>query len=119
MCCDCRYGWVGEVVGRYVDSLDRSHRYVPDRDDTLLQSRDLARKRRLITNPRWQAAKQARHFRTGLDEAKDVVHQQQDVLVTLVAVVFRDGQRGKRHAPARTWRLVHLAIDEHGPPEND
>ena len=88
MRCDRRYGWIGEVVGRHINGLDRSHRDAPDRDDTLLQSRDLAREGGLITNPRGQPPKQARYFRTRLDEPKDVVHQQQDVLMTLVAEVF-------------------------------
>jgi hypothetical protein len=32
----------------------------------------------------------------------------------LVAEIFGDRQRGQRHAPARTGRLVHLTIYEHG-----
>jgi hypothetical protein len=45
---------VGEVVGRYIDGLDRSDRGPGDRSDTLLELGDLACKCRLVTDPRWQ-----------------------------------------------------------------
>ena len=79
---------------------------------------DLGRQRGLIADARRQAAEQAGQFGARLDETEDIVHQQQHVLVLLVAEIFGDGQRGQRHPPARAGRLVHLAIDQHGAREH-
>ena len=52
-------------------------------------------------------------LRAGLDEAEDVVDEQQHVLALRVAEVLRHRQAGQRDAHARAGRLVHLAEDEH------
>ena len=86
----------------HIDGLDRRDRNAADRGDALMQSRDLAGERRLVADPRRQPPEQARHFAARLDEAKDIVHQQQHVLALLVAEIFRDRQRGeRRRASAR------------------
>ena len=73
---------------------------------------DFARQRRLVADARGQAPEQAGDFSAGLHEAEDIVHQQQHVLMLLVAEIFGDGHRRQRRAPARAGRLVHLAIDQ-------
>ena len=113
-----RHRGVGEVVGRHINRLDRRHRHAADRNDALLQSRNLARQRGLVADPRRQPAEQTRHLRARLHKAKDIIHQQQDILVPLVAKIFGNGQRRQRHAPACARRFVHLAIDEHGALKN-
>ena len=85
-----------------------------DRGDALLELGDLARERRLVADARRQAAEQARHLAAGLDQAVDVVDQQQHVLVRAVAEILGDGQRRQARAPARAGRLVHLAEDQRG-----
>ena len=71
------------------------------------------RQRRLIADARRQTSQQARQLAPGLNEAEDVVHQQQHVLMLLVAEILGDRQRGQRHPPARARRFVHLPIDKY------
>ena len=76
---DGRHCRVGEIVGRHVDRLDGGDRGVTGAGDAFLQLGHVGRERRLVADPRGQPAEQARHFRARLDEAKDVVHQQEHV----------------------------------------
>ena len=105
---------VGEVVGRHIDRLDRGDRGAGDRGDALLQRRHLGGQRRLVADARRQPAEQAGDLAARLHEAEHVVHQQQHVLVLLVAEILGDGERAERHPPARARRLVHLAVHQHG-----
>ena len=109
---------IGEVVGGHVDRLDGGHRDAGDGGDALLQRGDLARQRRLVADPRGHAAEQTGHLAARLDEAVNVVHEEQDVLVLHVAEILRDGEGGEADAPAGARRLVHLAVDEHGAVEH-
>ena len=96
---------IGEIVGRHVNRLDRGDRGAGDRGDALLQLGDFGGERRLIADPRRQAAEQAGDLAARLHEAIDVVDQQQHVLVRAVAEIFGDGERGQAGAPARARRL--------------
>jgi hypothetical protein len=71
----------------------------------------VGRQRRLVTHSRRDTAEKSRHFRTGLGEAEDVVHEEQHVLA-LVAEMLGHGQAGQRNTGTRARRLVHLAVDE-------
>ena len=46
------------------------------------------------------------------ENRKDVVDEQQHVLILLVAEIFGDGEPGQRDAQTRARRLVHLAVHE-------
>ena len=83
-----------------------------------MQCGDFGRQRRLIADARRQAAEQARDFTAGLNEAKHVIHQQQDILPLLVAEILGNRQRGKPDPPARAGRLVHLAVHQHAAVEH-
>ena len=102
---------VGEVVGRHVDRLHGGHRAGPRRGDPLLELAHLRRERRLVADGARHAAEERRDLGAGLDEAEDVVDEEQHVLA-LVAEVLRHRQPGERDAEARSRRLVHLAVDE-------
>ena len=104
---------VGEVVGRHVDGLHGGHRALAGRGDALLQLAHLGLQRRLVADLRRHPAEQRRDLGAGLDEAEDVVDEQQHVLAALVAEVLGHRQAGQRDAHARPGRLVHLAEDEH------
>ena len=78
-----------------------------------MQKCDFGRERRLIPNPRRQAAKQPGDFAAGLYEAKHIVHEQQHVLMLAVAEVLGDRECRQSDAPTRTGWLVHLTIDQH------
>src|SRR6185437_2044653 len=95
---------VGVVVGRHVDGLDRGDRAALGRCDPLLQSAHLGLQRRLVADLRGHAAQQGRDLGARLDEAEDVVDEQQHVLA-LVAEVFGHRQAGQRDAHARSGRL--------------
>src|ERR1700720_1713879 len=111
-------GRVSEVVGGDIDPLDLGDRNSTDRHKAFLKSSYFTRQGGLVADSGRQAAEQTRYLRSRLDKSKNVVHQQKDVLVALVAEIFSDGKRSQRHAPARTRRFVHLSIDEHGTLEN-
>ncbi len=102
---------VGEVVGRHVDRLHRRDRAGARRGDPLLQLAHLGRERRLVADRARHAAEQRRHLGARLDEAEDVVDEEEHVLA-LVAEVLRHRQPGEADPQARSRRLVHLAEDE-------
>ena len=79
--------------------------------DALLQRAHVGRERRLVTDRRRDTAEQGRHFRAGLREAEDVVHEEQHVLA-LIAEMLGDGQAGQADTRARAGRLVHLAVNQ-------
>ena len=103
---------IGQIVRRNVNRLERSDRAFLGRSDSLLQIAHLRGERRLITDGGRRAAEQRRNFRTGLRKTKDVVDEEQHVLVAFVAEIFRHRQRGERHAQTRAGRLVHLPVNE-------
>src|SRR5437868_15144481 len=102
---------IGEVVGRDIDRLDRRDRARPGRRDALLQLSHLRRERGLVADGARHAPEQRRHLRARLDEAEDVVDEEQHVLA-LIAEVLRHRQSGEADAQARARRLVHLPVDE-------
>ena len=102
---------VGEVVGGHVDRLHRRHRAGAGRRDPLLELAHLRRERRLVADGARHAAEERRDLRARLDEAEDVVDEEQHVLA-LVAEVLRHREPRQRDTEARSRRLVHLAVDE-------
>ena len=104
---------VGEVVRRDVDGLHRGDRALAGRRDPLLQLAHLRLERRLVADLRRHPAEERRDLGARLDEAEDVVDEEQHVLALDVAEVLRHRQAGQRDAHARAGRLVHLAEDEH------
>ena len=104
---------VREVVRGDVDGLDRGDRALAGRRDPLLELAHLGLQRRLVADGGGHAAEQRRHLGARLDEAEDVVDEEQHVLAALLAEVLRHRQAGQGDAQARSGRLVHLAEDEH------
>ena len=102
---------VREVVGGHVDRLHRRHRAGERRRDPLLELAHLRRERRLVADSARHAPEERRDLRACLDEAEDVVDEEQHVLA-LVAEVLGHGQPGQADAQARSRRLVHLPVDE-------
>ena len=102
---------VGEVVGGDVDRLHRGDRALARRGDPLLELPHLGRERRLVADGARHAAEQRRDLGARLDEAEDVVDEEQHVLA-LVAEVLGHRQAGQADAEARSRRLVHLAVAE-------
>ena len=102
---------VGVVVGRDEDRLDRRHRALLGRRDPLLELAHLGAQRRLVADRARHAAEQRRDLGAGLDEAEDVVDEEQHVLA-LVAEVLRHRQSGEPDAQPCPGRLVHLPVDE-------
>ena len=86
---------VGVVVGRHVDRLHRGDRLALGRGDAFLELAHLVGQGGLVTHGRGHAAEQGRHLGAGLDEAEDVVDEEQHVLVLHVAEVLRHGERGQ------------------------
>src|SRR5690606_36299298 len=108
-----RDGGVREIVRRNVDRLHRRDGRPPRGADALLQFGQLRPQGGLVTHARRQSPQQASHFGYGLDEAEDVVDQQQDVLTGVIPEVLRHGQGRVPHAkPGAGW-FVHLAEHEH------
>ena len=104
---------VGEVVGGHVDGLDRGHRSLRGRRDPLLQLAHLGLQRRLVADRGGHPPEQRRDLGARLDEAEDVVDEQQHVLASGLAEVLRHRQAGERDPQARPRGLVHLPEDHH------
>ena len=102
---------VGEVVGRHVDRLHRRDRAGARRGDALLELAHLGRQRRLVADGARHAAEQRGDLGARLDEAEDVVDEEQRVLA-LVAEVLGHRQPGEADAEPGPGRLVHLPVDE-------
>ncbi len=104
---------VGQVVGGHVDRLHRGDRTVLGRRDALLQLTHLGGQRGLVTGGGRHAAEKRRDLRARLGEAEDVVHEEEHVLA-LITEVLGGGEAGQAHTQARSGRLVHLTVDQHG-----
>jgi hypothetical protein len=104
---------IGEIIRRHIHRLNRGDGTGIRVGDALLQPRQLCAHRRLIAQPRRHLAHQAGYLHSGLDEAEDVVHEQQHVAVLVVAEILGHRQRGVTHAEPAAGRLVHLAEDHH------
>ena len=102
---------VGVVVGRHEDRLDRRDRAFLRRRDPLLELAHLGAERRLVADRARHAPEQRGHLGAGLDEAEDVVDEQEHVLA-LVAEVLGHRQSREPDAQSRARRLVHLPVDE-------
>ena len=111
-------GRVGVVVGRHVDRLHRGDRVTTRRGDPLLERAHLVGEGRLVADRGRHPAEQGRDLGPGLGEPEDVVDEEQHVLALHVAEVLRHRQRRQGHAQAGARRLVHLAEDEGGLPED-
>ena len=92
---------VGEVVGGDVDGLHRGDRALARGGDPLLELAHLGLQRGLVADLRGHAPEQRRDLRAGLDEAEDVVDEQEHVLAALLAEVLGHGQARQGHAHAR------------------
>jgi hypothetical protein len=79
--------------------------------DPLLHAAHVGGKRWLIAHSGRNTAQKRRHFGTGLREAEDVVHEEQNVL-PLVTEMFRNRQTGQCNTCTRSGRLIHLAVNE-------
>ncbi len=105
---------VGEIIRRHVDRLDRRDCARRRAANPLFEFRQLGLQRRLVADPRGQPTQQARDFRSRLNEAEDVVHEQQHVLPGLVTEILGHGQGDVPDAEPHARLLVHLPEDEHG-----
>ena len=76
-------------------------------------SAHLGLQRRLVADRRGHAPEQGRDLGARLDEAEDVVDEEQHVLAALLAEVFGHRQPREGDAEAGAGGLVHLAEDEH------
>src|SRR5580658_2023687 len=95
---------IGEIIGRYIYRLNGGDGTGVRVSDTLLKARQLSAHGRLITQSRWHLSHQARHLHSGLDEAENVIDQQQYVAVLVVAEILGHRQRCMPYAKARAWR---------------
>ena len=106
---------VGVVVGRHVDGLHGCDRVAPGRGDPFLELAHLVGQGGLVAHGRRHAPEQGRHLGAGLDEAEDVVDEQQHVLVADIAEVLGHGEGGQPDPQAHAGGLVHLPVDQSRP----
>src|SRR6266852_160140 len=105
---------VGVVVGGHVDGLHRSDGAGLGGGDALLKFADFGVQVGLITDGGGHAVEERGNFRAGLNEAENIVDEEEHVEMLLIAEIFRDREAGKAHAKTRSGRFGHLAIDEGG-----
>ena len=107
-------GRVGVVVGWDEHRLQRGDRALLRRRDPLLERGHLGRQVWLVADRGGHPPEQRRHLRARLDEAEDVVDEEEDVAAFLVAEVLGHRQAGQADPLTGTRRLVHLAEHERG-----
>ncbi len=105
---------VGIVVGGHEDGLHRSNRAVLGRSDALLQLADFGVEVWLVADGGGHPSKERGDFRAGLDKTENIVNEEEDVEMLLVAEILGDGQAGEADAQARSGRLGHLAVNQGG-----
>src|SRR5580704_15954879 len=98
-------GWVGEIVGGNIHSLNRGYGAACRVGDALLKRREFRAHCGLITQTRGHLAHQTRDLRSGLNEPEDVVDEQQHVAMLIVPEVFRHRERAMPAAEAAAWRF--------------
>src|SRR5215211_1961380 len=103
---------VGEVVGGHVDGLEARDRTVFRRGYALLERAHLGTEGRLVTDLGGHAAHEGGDLVSRLDEAEDVVDEEEHVLAKLFAEVLGEGDTREPDAEAGAGRLVHLAEDQ-------
>ena len=103
---------VGEIVRRHIDRLERGDRALGRGSDPLLKVAHFCGKRRLVSDGARRAAEKRRHLGARLGKPENVVDEEQDVLVLLIAEIFGHRERAERHAQTRPGRLVHLAVNQ-------
>ena len=103
---------VGEVIGRYIYSLNGCDGTGLGGSDSFLQFADIGCERWLVTYGRRHTAEQCGYFGACLYETENVVDEEQYVLALFITEVFCHGQtcQGDSHTSSR--RFVHLAIDQ-------
>ncbi len=104
---------IGEIIRRHIHRLNRGDRAGVGVGDALLQSRQLRAHRGLITQARRHLSHQAGDFHAGLDETKNIINEQQDIAMFIVAEILGHRQRRVAHAEPAARRLVHLAENHH------
>ncbi len=104
---------VGQIVGRYIHRLDGCDSSGVGIGDALLQPRQLRTHRWLITKARRHLAHQSRYFHAGLDETENVIDQQENVSMLVIAEILGHRQRHISHPEPAARRLIHLAVDHH------
>ena len=67
---------------------------------------------RLVTDGAGSAAKEGGHLGASLRKAKDVVNEEEHVLMLLVAEILGDREAGKGYAQAGARGFVHLSIHQ-------
>ena len=92
--------------------LDRCHGSLLGGGDTLLHGTHVSSKGWLVTDSRWDATKQSRHFEAGPGEPEDVVDEEQHILTLLVAEILGNGQTGKSNTSTSAWGLVNLSVHQ-------
>ena len=105
---------VGQVVGGDVDRLNRGDRTVFGGGDALLQLAHVVGQGGLIAHGGGHPAQQGGHLAARLEEAEDVVDEQQHVLMLHVPEILRHGQAAHGHPHTGSGGLVHLAEDQGG-----
>src|SRR5208337_891193 len=98
---------IGQIVRRHIHGLERGDGTFLCRSNPFLQITHLRRQRGLIADRAGSASQQGRDFRTGLGETENVVNEQKDVLVLLVAEVLGNGQSRQGHAQTSARGFVH------------
>ena len=89
---------IGEIVRRHIHRLDRGDGAGIGIGDALFQLRQLGAHGGLIAQARRHLPHQAGHLHAGLDEAKNIVDQQQHIAMLVVAKILGHRQRGMADA---------------------
>ena len=111
-------GRVGEVIRRYIDSLNGSDRAGLGVADPFFKLGQLRGECRLVAQAGGQLTQQAGNLHPRLNETKDVVDHQKHVLLGVVAEILGHCKCRVADPETGTRRFVHLAEDHDGVSQN-
>jgi hypothetical protein len=101
-------GRVGKIIRGHIDGLDRGYGPGGGIADPLFQFRQFGAQGRLVPQARRQLAHESGDFHAGLDETKDIVDQEQHVLLGVITEILSHGEGCMAHAEPGPRRFIHL-----------
>ena len=104
---------VGQIVCRHINRLNGRYGSGVSVGDPFLQPRQFRAHGRLIAQTRRHLPHQAGYLHAGLDEAENIIDEQQHVAMLVVPEILGHCQRRIAHAEPAPRRLVHLPEHHH------
>jgi hypothetical protein len=70
------WGWIGQIISWYINSLDGGNGTFQSGSNSFLHSTHIGGQSWLVTDSRWNSTQQSGYFRTGLSKSENVINKQ-------------------------------------------